>query len=145
VEINLEPRKEENYILIIGGTNLKYIDPNKKIYARKDYKSSTLDFLNYFSQLLNTKIAIIENQNTYDNHAPYECVNNCPAGYYKDITNKICYKGGCPDNAYATNNFECIYECKNITNPSSLGINEGYILEKEEDDKKYCYSSCLIL
>ena len=28
-EINLEPRKEENYILIIGGTNLKYIDPNK--------------------------------------------------------------------------------------------------------------------
>ena len=64
MEINKEPRKEENYILIIGGTNLMYIDPNEGIYVRKNYKSSTIDFLNYFSQLFNTKIAIIENPNT---------------------------------------------------------------------------------
>ena len=64
MEINKEPRKEENYILIIGGTNSLYLDPNKEIYARKDYKSITIDFLNYFSQLLNTKIAIIENKDT---------------------------------------------------------------------------------
>ena len=38
MEINKEPRKEENYILIIGGTNSLYLDPNKEIYARKDYK-----------------------------------------------------------------------------------------------------------
>ena len=41
-----------------------YIDPNEGIYVRKNYKSSTIDFLNYFSQLFNTKIAIIENPNT---------------------------------------------------------------------------------
>ena len=64
MEINKEPRKEENYILIIGGTNLMYLDSNEGIYVRKNYKSSTIDFLNYFSQLLNTKIAIIENTDT---------------------------------------------------------------------------------
>ena len=64
MEINKEPRKEENYILIIGGTNLIYLDPNEGIYAKKNYESSTIDFLNYFSQLLNTKIAIIENTDT---------------------------------------------------------------------------------
>lgn len=96
VEINLEPRKEENYILIIGGTNLKYIDPNKKIYARKDYKSSTLDFLNYFSQLLNTKIAIIENQNTlmeteYIKHKKNNSLNFYKYNTIDELNNYISY------------------------------------------------------
>ena len=64
MEINKEPKKEENYVLIIGGTNLMYLDTNQGIYVKKNYKSSTIDFLNYFSQLLNTKIAIIENTDT---------------------------------------------------------------------------------
>ena len=64
MEINKEIRKEENYILIVGGTNLMYLDSNEGIYVRKNYKSSTIDFLNYFSQLLNIKIAIIENTDT---------------------------------------------------------------------------------
>ncbi len=64
MDINKEPRKEENYILIIGGTNTMCLDSNEEIYVKKNYKSSTIDFLHFFNQLLNTKIAIIENSNT---------------------------------------------------------------------------------
>lgn len=57
--INEEKTVNENYILIIGGTNKQYIDKESYIYKKSLKKS--LDFFNYFSKLLNTKVELIDN------------------------------------------------------------------------------------
>ena len=52
--------KPEYYVLIIGGFNTEVISNNIEIYI--DSKINTSDFFNYFSNLLHTKIHVIENQ-----------------------------------------------------------------------------------
>ena len=86
------------------------------------------------------------NSATYisSDHSAYECVKQCPPGYYTDINNKICFKN-CPRNSYISNNFECSDDCKPPTDPSLFKPGEGYkIIEVTEggDRKQYCYSSC---
>ncbi len=65
--IDTNPRREENYILIIGGTNKFYLNNEDKIFINEDYESNTFDFLDYFRKLLNTKVGIIENEKELSN------------------------------------------------------------------------------
>ena len=60
--IDTNPKKEENYILIIGGTNKYYLSDGDKLFINEDYESNTFDFLDYFSRLLDTKVGILENE-----------------------------------------------------------------------------------
>ncbi len=101
VEVNLAQRKEENYILIIGGTNLTYLVPNERIFVKKEYQSSTIDFLNYFSQLLNVKIAVIENPDTIkgEEYTPHFKNNYLEILKYNtlyDLKNNLDYLGTVP-------------------------------------------------
>lgn len=64
MEINKEKRKQEKYVLIIGGTNLEYLDEEKNFYVTKKTQNTSLDFLNYFLSLLNTKVAVIDRKET---------------------------------------------------------------------------------
>lgn len=60
VKINKEKRKQENYILIIGGTNLEYLNQEKRIFISNEIKTSSLKIFQYFISLLNTKVAVID-------------------------------------------------------------------------------------
>lgn len=57
--INEEQKVNENYILIISGSNKHFID-NETYLFKKGLKTG-LDFIKYFSSLLNTKIELIDN------------------------------------------------------------------------------------
>ena len=63
VTINLEKRKKENYILIIGGSNIEYVNDN--LYLTKHVNLNCTDFFNFFTSLLNTRIAVIDNNFNY--------------------------------------------------------------------------------
>lgn len=64
-KINEEKKINENYILIIGGSNKQYID--KESYLYKKGLEVGLDFIEYFSNLLNTKVELIDNPETMNN------------------------------------------------------------------------------
>lgn len=57
--INEEKKVNENYILIISGSNKQYIDDESFLY-KKGTKIG-LDFIKYFSGILNTKVELIDN------------------------------------------------------------------------------------
>ncbi len=63
-EINEERKVNENYILIIGGSNRQYIDNDSYLY-KKGLKNA-LDFVEYFSGLLNTKVELIDNRESFE-------------------------------------------------------------------------------
>ena len=63
VTINLEKRKKENYILIISGSNKEFI--NENLYITKQVNLDCTDFFNFFNSLLNTRIAVIDNNFSY--------------------------------------------------------------------------------
>lgn len=67
VEINIEKRKEEAYILIIGGTNIEYFDNEKGFYLAKNKPLQSINFFKYFSYLANVKLAYIENDEVIKN------------------------------------------------------------------------------
>jgi len=58
-EVNEEKRVIENYILIIGGSNKQFIDSESYLY--KNGLKIGLEFVKYFSALLNTKVELIDN------------------------------------------------------------------------------------
>lgn len=58
--LNQEKRKIENYVLIIGGTNREYIEGDKSVYLSRKKELDSIPFIQYFNEVLNTKIAIIE-------------------------------------------------------------------------------------
>lgn len=58
-KINKEKKITENYILIIGGSNKQFVDNESYLY-KKGLKIG-LDFIKYFSGLLNTKVELIDN------------------------------------------------------------------------------------
>lgn len=62
-KINEEKKADENYILIIGGSNKQFIDNESYLY-KKSIKIG-LNFINYFSGLLNTKIELIDNKEVF--------------------------------------------------------------------------------
>jgi len=62
--INEEKKVDENYILIIGGSNKQFIDNESYLY--KQGLKVGLHFLKYFSSLLNTKIELIDNSETLE-------------------------------------------------------------------------------
>lgn len=64
-EINEEKKVDENFILIIGGTNKQFIDNESYLY--KKGLNIGLDFIKYFSSLLNTKIELIDNKEVFEN------------------------------------------------------------------------------
>ena len=66
-DINLEKRKQEKYVLIIGGTNKEFIDDNQQTYISNLNEIDSYYFYNYFKSLLNTKVAIIDNNETFSN------------------------------------------------------------------------------
>lgn len=61
-KINLERRSKETYILIINGTNIQYIKNNDISISRRPLISDTIKFIEYFLDLLNTRLAIIDGQ-----------------------------------------------------------------------------------
>lgn len=63
--INEEKKVNENFILIIGGSNKHYIDYESYLY--KKGLNIQLDFIQYFSGLLNTKVKLIDNNDVFDN------------------------------------------------------------------------------
>ena len=69
IEINSEIRKEDTYILIIGGTNIKYID--KDTYITKKNNLNSKLFFNYFKSFINTKIAVIDRNLNLDEDIDY--------------------------------------------------------------------------
>lgn len=64
MEINKEKRKQEKYILIIGGTNKELINKEDNVYLSKETQNTSLDFLNYFISLLNIKVVVIDRKET---------------------------------------------------------------------------------
>lgn len=75
MEINKEKRKHEKYVLIIGGTNIELLNNEDNIYVSKETKNTSLDFLNYFTSLLNTKVAVIDREETLNMQEFEEIVN----------------------------------------------------------------------
>lgn len=71
--------KPEYYVLIIGGFNTEIIGNNIEIYI--DSKTNTSDFFNYFSDLLYTKIHVIENPGFIIDENNY----NIQSSIYKNI------------------------------------------------------------
>ena len=61
-EINKEERYNEDYILIIGGTNQEYL--NKDVYVSKRYESNSIEVFNYFIDKIDTKVVLIDNIET---------------------------------------------------------------------------------
>ncbi len=61
-KINLEKRKQENYILIIGGSNIEYIDDEKTFYLTRKNEFDISDLVSYFYSLINTKVAVIDSK-----------------------------------------------------------------------------------
>lgn len=76
MEINKEKRKQEKYILIIGGTNVKFLDDEESVYVTKEMQNTSLAFLNYFISLLNTKVAVIDRKETLNTQEFKEISNN---------------------------------------------------------------------
>lgn len=64
-KINDEKKVNENYILIIGGTNKKYID--KDTYIVSENSNTSSEYVKCFSQLLNTRVELIDNIETLEN------------------------------------------------------------------------------
>lgn len=58
-KINEEKKVLENYILIINGSNKHYIDSESYLY--KNGTKLGLDFIKYFSGILNAKVELIDN------------------------------------------------------------------------------------
>ena len=58
-KINEDKKVNENYILIISGSNKQYID--EESYIHKIGLNIGIDFLKYFKDLLNTKVELIDN------------------------------------------------------------------------------------
>ena len=67
-DINLEKRKQEKYVLIIGGTNKEFIDDNQQTYISNPNEIDSYYFYNYFKSLLNTKVAVLDNKETFSNN-----------------------------------------------------------------------------
>ena len=65
--INEEKKVNENYILIISGSNKQFIDDTSYIH-KKGLKIS-FDFVQYFSSLLNTKVELIDNSETLESNS----------------------------------------------------------------------------
>lgn len=63
-KINEEKKIPENYILVIGGSNKQFID--NETYLYKNSLKISIDFITYFSELLNTKIELIDNSEILD-------------------------------------------------------------------------------
>lgn len=61
-KINLERRSKETYILIINGTNIEYIKNDDIYISRRSLISNTIKFIEYFLDLLNTRLAIIDGE-----------------------------------------------------------------------------------
>lgn len=57
--INEEKKVNENYILMIGGSNKQFVDDESYLY-KKGLRVG-IDFVKYFSGLLNTKVELIDN------------------------------------------------------------------------------------
>lgn len=64
-KINDEKKVNENYILIIGGTNKKFIDKDTYIVSLNSNISA--EYVKYFSGLLNTRVELIDNTETLGN------------------------------------------------------------------------------
>jgi len=58
-KINEEPKINENYILILSGSNKQYIDDES--FITKKAIENGIDFAEFFSGILNTKIELIDN------------------------------------------------------------------------------------
>ena len=65
-KINDEKKVNENYILIIGGTNKKFID--KDTYIVSENSNISAEYVKYFSGLLNTRVKLIDNIETLRNN-----------------------------------------------------------------------------
>lgn len=63
-EINEEKKITENYILIIGGSNKQFVDTESYLYKKR--LKIGLDFIKYFSGLLNTKVELVDNSETLE-------------------------------------------------------------------------------
>lgn len=64
-KINDEKKVNENYILIIGGTNKKFID--KDTYIVSENSNASSEYVKCFSQLLNTRVELIDNTEILEN------------------------------------------------------------------------------
>lgn len=63
--INEEKKVTENYILIIEGTNKQYIDNDS--YITKKSLNIGIEFVKYFSALINNKVELMNNNETQEN------------------------------------------------------------------------------
>lgn len=63
-KINEDKKVTENYILIIGGSNKQFVDDESYLY-KKGLRVG-IDFVKYFSSLLNTKVELIDNSETLE-------------------------------------------------------------------------------
>lgn len=86
VDINLEKRKTENYILIIGGTNQEYLDNEHKVYVTQNDEFDYKDIIAYFYELINTKIAIIAPKDILNDEKIKEIEDNHSQVFYQDYT-----------------------------------------------------------
>lgn len=70
-KINEEKKVNENYILIIGGSNKQFIDD--EVFLHKKGLKIGLDFVKYFSNFLNTKVELIDNSEILESEYLKKC------------------------------------------------------------------------
>lgn len=117
MNVNKEKRKNENYILIIGGTNRKYV--NDTYISRKKYSDST-NFITYFSEVLNSKIAIIENRDILNNQEIANLERNHNNIFFQDYN--------------SLDTFEtCLYQVEKIPFKLIIDISELYDYQIQDE------------
>lgn len=134
-EINTEKRKEEKYILIIGGTNLEYADKEEKVYLTRALKLNSLDFLKYFTSLLDTKVALIDRKETIERKEYKEIDKDHNRIFIQDYTTLEYLETTL--NQVEDINFKLIIDLSNIYDYKISGNKVSYQEHDLELDKRF--------
>ena len=66
IKIYDSSKNSSKFILIIGGSNINILENGNKLYLTKELNDSSVNFLEYFSNILDTKIVLIDRKETIE-------------------------------------------------------------------------------
>lgn len=95
-DINIYDQTKNNhkFILIIGGSNINILEGDSKYYLTKDISDISIKFLKHFSNILNTKIVLIDRQETikkaiFDEYRKNDWIILKPYEYLEEIEKEL--------------------------------------------------------